>query len=134
MKDIYELEKVQRRATRLLLSIKNMDYNTRLKLLNLSSLEDRRKRGDPIQIFKILNGFEVVNFRNESNLTRNKVYNLRRHNRCMVKENVKNCMQRYYFLTNRVVNMWNSLPQSVVDAKSVNSFKARLDEWISKQC
>ena len=36
---------------------------------------------------------------------------------------------RKHFFTQRVVNFWNSLPQSVVDADSINSFKNRLDKF-----
>ena len=36
---------------------------------------------------------------------------------------------RKYFLSQRVVNTWNSLPQTIVDADSVNLFKNRLDEF-----
>ena len=31
--------------------------------------------------------------------------------------------------TARIVNIWNSLPNSVVDATSVNAFRARLDKF-----
>ena len=31
------------------------------------------------------------------------------------------------------VNIWNSLPNSVVDASTVNAFKARLDKFWSHQ-
>jgi len=33
---------------------------------------------------------------------------------------------RKYFFTNRVVNIWNSLPNYVITAEGVNSFKSRL--------
>jgi len=33
------------------------------------------------------------------------------------------------FFTARIVNIWNSLPNSVVDASTVNAFKARLGEF-----
>ena len=33
------------------------------------------------------------------------------------------------FFSNRVVDVWNELPQYVVDAETVNSFKARLDKF-----
>ena len=33
-----------------------------------------------------------------------------------------------YFFTNRVVNIWNSLPNYVITAESVNSFKSRQDQ------
>ena len=37
------------------------------------------------------------------------------------------------FFTNSVVNMWNSLPNSVVHAESTDIFKKRLDKFWSNQ-
>jgi len=37
------------------------------------------------------------------------------------------------FLSARIVNMWNSLPNSVVDSCTVNAFKARLDKFWQHQ-
>ncbi|RMZ97054.1 hypothetical protein BpHYR1_042979 [Brachionus plicatilis] len=34
-----------------------------------------------------------------------------------------------HFFTNRVSTMWNQLPNSIVNASSLNIFKARLDFW-----
>ena len=34
-----------------------------------------------------------------------------------------------YFFTNRIVNTWNSLPEDVVKAESVNTFKNKLDKY-----
>ena len=57
------LENVQRRATRLISGIKNLSYYKRLKELNLSSLEYRRKRGTMMEMYKICYGFydRIVN-------------------------------------------------------------------------
>ena len=33
----------------------------------------------------------------------------------------------------RIVNIWNSLLNSIVDASTVNAFKARLDKFLSHQ-
>ena len=60
---ISELEKVQKRATKLVIKCKNMTYENRLRYLNLPTLKYRRIRGDMIEVYKILNGFydnEVV--------------------------------------------------------------------------
>ena len=32
-----------------------------------------------------------------------------------------------YFFTNRVINLWNSRPDDIADAKSVHSFKNKID-------
>ena len=37
------------------------------------------------------------------------------------------------FISARIVNVWNSLPNSVVDACTVNAFKARLDRFWQHQ-
>ena len=41
-------------------------------------------------------------------------------------------MRKYYF-TERIVNMWNSLPDTVVNSSTINQFKNRLDRHLSKQ-
>ena len=53
-RDIKTLEKVQRRATKLVPSLRNLPYEDRLRRLNLPTLEERRRRGDLIETFKIL--------------------------------------------------------------------------------
>ena len=54
------VERVQRRATKLLRECKNLSYMQRLKYLNLHSLKGRRIRGDLIVTYKIFNGIVDV--------------------------------------------------------------------------
>ena len=61
-RDIALLEKVQRRATKLVKQFKGLDYNTRLENLNLTALEDRRPRGDLIQYYKEYSGTNIINW------------------------------------------------------------------------
>jgi hypothetical protein len=53
-KDIISIEKVQKRATKLVPNLRNSSYEERLKELKLPSLAHRRIRGDAIQTFKIV--------------------------------------------------------------------------------
>ena len=47
------VEKVQRRATKLLRECRNMNYEQRLRYFNLHSLKGRHIRGDLIETYKI---------------------------------------------------------------------------------
>ena len=53
------LERVQRRATKMMPKLRNISYEMRLKKC-LTTLETRRLRGDQIEVFKILNGYENI--------------------------------------------------------------------------
>ena len=49
--DIDALEKVQKRATKMIPALKNLPYKDRLKACNMSTLHYRRVRGDMIETF-----------------------------------------------------------------------------------
>ena len=53
-KDIDMLESVQRRATKMIPNLSNINYEMRLKVGGLTTLETRRLSGDYIEVFKIL--------------------------------------------------------------------------------
>ena len=63
-KDIDLLEGDHRRATGVILGWDKHSYSDSLAIWNLLTLEDRRLRGDLIQVFKILKGFDKVNYQN----------------------------------------------------------------------
>ena len=60
MKDADMLERVQRRATKMIPSLRNL-YDERVKELGMFSLWRRRLRGDMIEVFKIIQGIDKEN-------------------------------------------------------------------------
>ena len=126
VKDINRIEGVQRRATKMVTELRGMDYVLRLKKLGLTSLETRRKRGDLIQIFKIVKGLEEVDLGVKIGRSRPGLSHIHQIER----ENCGKCPLRSDFLPNRTATTWNLLPSQVVNAEKVNGFKARLDSHI----
>ena len=126
-KDIVKLERVQRRATRLIPMLHGMSYEERLKHCNLTTLETRRLRGDQIEVFKIMHGIEGVD--------REKFFKLkaerrtRGHNLALNKEQCRLDIRKYAF-SQRTIDQWNRLPEECVNSTSVNMFKNRIDKYL----
>ncbi len=133
-KDIDKIERIQHKATRLVPKIRNKCYEDRLDELRLTTLETRRKRGDLIQFFKIINGIDQVEWKNKPEKTLQGIENgpvasnLRKKGICYHREPANTCMIRDTFFLNRVIPLWNTLPRHIKEAATLNSFKARLDK------
>ena len=96
--------------------------DTKLFLLQcgLTTLETRRLRGNQIEVFNTVNGYEAVD--KEGSRTRG-------HKAALVKEQCRLDMRKYSF-SQRVINQWNKLPNDCVNASSVNTFKNRIDRYL----
>ena len=117
IKDIKTLEKVQRRATKLVPAIRSLPYEERLEALDLYPLQQRRPRGDLIEVFKLLNGLKQVDYSTFFKLAEDT--KTRGHSLKLFKPTlVKNLNCRSQFFSQRVINDWNSLPRNVVNAKN----------------
>ena len=126
VKDIQLLENVQRRATKLVREVRNMEYVDRLAELKIPKLIDRRIRGDMILTYRLLNGEEGIDHETFFSLE-NSHYNLRGHSRKIFKTRAHLNLRRNFFSC-RVVDKWNSLTEHEVTAPSTASFKARYDK------
>ena len=60
------IEKVQVRATKIPHSMRNLSYQMRLKRWGINRLEDRRMKGDLIEMHKSVNGLDEINLGKES--------------------------------------------------------------------
>ena len=128
--DIEDLERVQRRATKIVSALSKLPYTERLRKCGLTTLKFRRIRGDMIEAYKIVSGkydtiaapkfkfSELLSTRGNSF----KIQNARCHYDL-----------KKYFFTNRIVNIWNGLPNELVKACTTNQFKNGLDKFWGDQ-
>jgi len=130
-KEIDSLENVQRRATKMLPNLKELSYPDRLRKLKLPSLRYRRLRGDMIETFKIVHGyFDPIVAKGLIHLSDNHI--TRGNQFKLLKRRSRLDICKYSF-SHRIVDIWNNLPDSVVNATSINCFKNRLDRFWSNQ-
>ena len=105
----------------MIFTCRDLPYHDRLSFLNLPSLQYRRLRGDVLFLYQITNNFYDVNM--EDIFSFSTVLATRGHNKKLFKPHTY-CLKVFFF-TIRVINNWNSLPQSVINATSTNQFKHR---------
>ena len=128
-KDTDKLEKVQRRATKMVEGLgEGYSYSDRLRILGLTTLETRFLRADLIEVFKMLRGFE--------NVDPEKFFQVpvvrddgRRGHSSSFKRRYRLDVGRFKF-ANRVCEEWNGLDDDVDAVGSVNAFKRKLDHHL----
>ena len=122
---IIELENVQRRFTRLINDLGTLTYSERLASLKLTTLAERRIRGDLIETFKILSG--LVDYgQTLFTLSRSGSKLLCRPSVCSDKK-IRNLQNS--FLSERVISYWNKLPSYARTSSNVAEFKINLEEF-----
>ena len=138
--DCQILEKVQRRAVRAMCDVRGYTYEEKLRDAGLVLLEERRIRGDLIEVFKVMRGinkvrmeewFELVdgaqrNTRQNADI--NEVGEAERRPDTLKSERARLEVRKNFF-TVRVVEPWNSLPANIKNATNVNTFKSRIDDF-----
>ena len=126
-KDIDRIEKVQRRATKMIPRLRSKPYEDRLAHLNLYSLSKRRLRGDLIETFKICKGLENVNCNKYFDIA---VDERTRGHQFKIRPKHFSYDEKKNFFFNRVINNWNDLPANVIESETLDTFKKRLDKYM----
>ena len=124
--DQLKVERVQRRATRMVPKIRHLPYEVRLERLALPSLRYRRDRGDMLMVYNLLtkkhriDASALLAVAPEDSSTRGHSKKLQKPRSCKA--------HRQRFFSHRVVDLWNGLSEAVVSAETANEFKKKLDE------
>ena len=109
--------------------LRDLSYENRLKECGLTTLETRRLRGDQIEVFNILKGYE--------NIDRNMFFSLKKDSRTrgrvvkLVKEQCRLDIRKHP-ISQRTINEWNKLSTDCVSASSVNMFKDNVDAYLRR--
>ena len=128
-KYIDKLERVQRRATELIPELKHLCYERRLLECRLTTVETRRLRGDQIEVFKILNGYEDIDCNIFFKLKEDRM--TRGYKAALVKPYCRLNKRKFSF-SQRTIHDWNHLSHDCINASSVNMFKYKIDNYLAR--
>ena len=129
IKQINEIEQIQRQFTRKIGNLKELDYWSRLNKLEIMSLQRRREMFIIILVWKIKNNL----IPNDINLEfKRNTYN----------SNIKAVLKPMPRVTGKLLSLhensflikasklWNKLPQDVSEVKSFNVFRTKLEKFL----
>ncbi|XP_053390990.1 uncharacterized protein LOC128553828 [Mercenaria mercenaria] len=125
-KDILVIENIQRRATKMIPGLSNFSYEEKLRTLKLLTLKYRRLRGDMIEVFKLLNDMYYYDKSQLPKLREDTT--TRGHAKNRFNHRPRLDIRKFSF-GQKVVVIWNSLPESIISAKTVLTFEVRLEKY-----
>ena len=117
------IEKVQRRATKLVPYLRHLPYQQRMQRLQLPSLQFRRDRGDLINTFRIVKNIDNITPSHFFAFSR---YNTTRQHQHKIHPPRPRTRLGQNSLSSRVCKPWNALPSETVDTLTIHTFKTKL--------
>jgi len=123
------IEKVQRRATRMIRGLNRVTYEERLRKCHLLSLEMRRLRTDLIQTFKIMH--QIDDLPSDEMFIKSRTTRTRGHSLKIYKQHCRLDVRKHFF-SQRIINEWNNLPGAIVNSGTINEFKTKLKPLLEK--
>ena len=122
--DISVLEKVQKRAVKMVSGLREQEYEGRLKELRLESLTERRHQADMLMMYKIVNGIGglelgtwFVAAQEGGRATRSAADSLN------VRLKTGRLKLRRNFFSVRATGPWNEVPSLIKRSQSAGKFK-----------
>ena len=128
------LERLQRRATKLVPELRDLPYEDRLRSLHLPTLQYRRLRNDLIHIYKITHNMIELDTDTHCKKCNHSTLMLQRALRSTNRGHSHKYQIHHHpgvrnrFLTTRALSYWNSLSDKTVNSVSLNVFKNNLSK------
>ena len=126
------VERVQRRATKMVPTLKDLSYTERLQRLKLETLEYRRRRADLLEAYRIINNIHSIDQNCHCSLCPDKTMfpptlarNTRGHPKKIQVQHATGI--RKHFFSTRVTPLWNNLTTKTVNSRNINIFKNNLN-------
>jgi hypothetical protein len=129
LKDKRQVENVLRKASKSVHGLQNLSYQQRLLKINLTTMRYRLIRGDLINVYKWLNSY----YNCKTILPKTNINFITRGHSFKLEKPYCRLASRQNFFTIRIINKWNSLPNDVVNASSLISFKNKLDGYLKDE-
>ena len=136
-RDIDKIEKIQRRATKIIPEIRNHSYHHRINNLHLINLVHSRLRGQRIEVFQYLDEFTTDRARGLFDYDLN---DRTGNNGAKIIVKHFNTSVAQHILPIKITSTRNALPSEAVSSRTVNSFKNsfykhfaenRLNVWVN---
>ena len=96
--------------------------------MNVPTLEERRKRGDMIQLYKCMTGMDKID--RDDFLELDMERRVRRNHELKLRLPVCTTDTKKFSFPVRSLADWNNLPEDVVRARNIHCFKEKYDKWV----
>ena len=126
----HRLENVQRRWTKQVAGLRDLDYRGRLEALDLFSVRGRLLRADLIKYYKTICSTDEVPLSELFSAVPDR--RTRGHKFKVVLPLCATEMRKKFFNVRRVL-LWNSLPSYIVEAENVSTFKRYLVDHLKDE-
>ena len=121
-----DIERVQKRFTRAIPALRNLPYMARLKALSLQTLEHRRIICDLCLCYKLLHGLTDSDLRHGFQFSE---YSSTRGHKFKLRSAINRIDVTKFFYSNRIINIWNHLPNDIVNSTTYSRFKSLIEVY-----
>ena len=128
IRDIVQLESIQRTITAKIEGCENLNYHQRLHKLKLYSMQRRRERFQAIYMYKIANSLVPNNPNFEFYTTTRYGTKCRYPKMCATHSHLSTVHQHFFTSTGPAI--FNIIPGKIKEAKSLDIFKSHLDKYL----